>query len=155
MVLYSRRIHSDDLSGCGRNKELQHPACHRCIEHHQQITAYKRNLSVQVPLTAFRFKLFVHFRRAFLSRSAYGKFHSKHGYAEYYKEEQIYKDEKAAAVLTYHIRKLPYVSYSYCTACAEQYKAKTAAEFISPHSSSGLLIFLKCRIYASVFRTSL
>ena len=63
-----------------------------------------------MPLAAFLLKCHIRMHRALSAGTSYRQFHSHYGNTHYHKEQQIEQDEDRSAVLSCHIRKLPYVS---------------------------------------------
>ena len=115
-----------DKSAADRQVEVvQHPAAHGGVEHHQQVVADHRQIAVDVPLAARLLERLIRPHRTFLARTADGKFHRHDRQTEDEQEQHIAHDERAAAVLTDHPRKLPYVAHADGAACGKQDEAET------------------------------
>ena len=84
-----------------------------------------------MPFLAGFFELLIHSDRACLGSTAHGKLHSHARQTEQKQAENIDQDESAAAVLTGHPRKLPYVSAADGTTGAQQNEAKPAAKMFT------------------------
>ena len=104
---------------------MQHPAADRRVEHHQQIVADHRQITVDMPPAARLFQHLIGAYRAFLAGAADRELHRHDRQTEDEQEQHIAHDERAAAVLTDHPRKLPYVAHADGTACGKQDEAET------------------------------
>ena len=124
---------SDKSARCGQIEIVQHPAADRRVEHHQQIVADHRQITVDMPPAARLFQYLIGAHRAFLAGAADRELHRHDRQTEYEQEDHIEQNEGAAAVLSDHPRELPYVADADGAACAEQNKAQTRTESFSLH----------------------
>ena len=65
--------------------------------------------------------------------SSDGKLHRQNRNSHDGKEQQVKQHENAASVVSYHIRKFPYISDADGTSCRKQKKAKARLECFSFH----------------------
>ena len=102
---------------------IYHPAGNGGVVHHQHYAAEQAEPAVNVPLAALALKIPVRQNRAAFARAAYRKLHREHRHAHYKQADEIDQDEKAAAVLTRHIREAPDIADSDSAARADKQKA--------------------------------
>ena len=88
---------------------------------------------MDVPFGTRLFQRLIRAHRAFLARAADRKFHRHDRKAEDEQEDDVADDKRAAAILAYQPRELPYVAHADRTSRGKQDEAKARAESFSLH----------------------
>ena len=115
-------IKSHEASGGGVHEILQHPSGNGGVEHHQNHVAHQAGVAMPAPMAA-GLQCLIHFQGAFLGCAPHGEFHGQHRDAQDQQENQVDHDERAAAILPGHPRKLPYVADADGASGAEENEA--------------------------------